>query len=69
MPLKPNNDQNTIESLSKVTGVNQSRTLQQLSQYFFQLLKYEKWMNTFLSLVKLGPFYIKFGVGLLVRCH
>ena len=34
-------------------------------------LKYSEWMNsrTYLSLVRLGPFYREFRVGLLVRCH
>ena len=38
---------------------------------FFLELKYSEWMNnrTYLSLVRLGPFYREFRVGLLVRCH
>ena len=38
---------------------------------FFVGLKYGEWMNnrTYLDLVRLSPFYRKFGVSLLVRCH
>ena len=34
-------------------------------------LKYGEWMNsrTYLDLVRLCPYYRKFGVGLLVRCY
>ena len=50
---------------------NQPRSFWQLSRYFSQGLKYEKWMNSYayLGLIRLGPFYREFGVDLLVRCH
>ena len=34
-------------------------------------LKYSEWMNsrTYIRLVRLGPIYREFGVGLLVRLH
>ena len=34
-------------------------------------LKFSEWMSneTCLGLVRLGPFYKEFGVGLFIRCH
>ena len=45
--------------------------LRPLSQISLLELKYSEWMNsrTNLKLVRLGPFYIEFGVSLLVRYH
>ena len=44
---------------------------QMVNSVFSLGLKYSKWVNseTYLRLVRLGPFYREFGVDLLVRFH
>ena len=57
--------------LSKVIGGKPAKNPSTVKSIFSLGLKFSEWINgrMYLGLVKLGPFYREFRVGLLVRCR
>ena len=57
--------------LSKVIGGKPAKNPSIVKSIFSLGLKFSEWMNgrMYLGIVRLGPFYREFRVGLLVRCR